>query len=87
MNTGSFFVFHTPVTNVIKRFMAVSKDFHIELEHLSLASLSSLAYGLWVRPVAYLRVEHMTGASLGALALPANIRQGWKGLPETNALA
>ncbi len=30
----------------------------------------------------------MKGASLGqAPALPANIRLGWKGLPETNTLA
>jgi len=41
-----------------------------------------------VRPEAYPRVEHLKGASLGyALALPANIRLGWKGLPGTNALA
>jgi hypothetical protein len=33
-------------------------------------------------------VEHLKGASLGqALALPANIRLGWKGLPGTNTLA
>jgi len=41
-----------------------------------------------VRPVAYPRVEHLKGASLRkALALPANIRQGWKGLPGTNTPA
>ncbi len=34
------------------------------------------------------RVEHLKGAYLGlALALPANIRLGWKGLPETNIVA
>jgi hypothetical protein len=32
---------------------------------------------------AYPRVEHLKGASLG----PANIRLGWRGLPETNTLA
>ena len=37
---------------------------------------------------AYPRVENMKGVSLGkALALPANIRLGWKGLPGTNTLA
>jgi len=39
-------------------------------------------------PGAYPRVEHLKGASLRkALALPANIRQGWKSLPGTNTLA
>jgi hypothetical protein len=33
-------------------------------------------------------VEHLKGVSLGrALTLPANIRLGWKGLPETTTLA
>jgi hypothetical protein len=33
-------------------------------------------------------VEQLKGASLGyALALPAHIGLGWKGLPETNTLA
>jgi hypothetical protein len=33
-------------------------------------------------------MEHLKGASLGqALALPANIRLGWKGFPGTNTLA
>jgi hypothetical protein len=33
-------------------------------------------------------VKHLSGASLGySLALPANIRLGWKGLPGKNALA
>ncbi len=37
---------------------------------------------------AYPRVEHLEDASLGwAPALPAIIRLGWKGLPETNTLA
>ncbi len=37
---------------------------------------------------AYLRVENLKSASLGsALTLPANIRLGWKGLAEINALA
>ncbi len=36
----------------------------------------------------YNRVEHLKGASLGqALASPANIRLGYKGLAGTNALA
>ncbi len=43
---------------------------------------------MWVRPGAYHRVEYLKGASLGlAPTLPANIRQGWKGFPETNTLA
>ncbi len=41
-----------------------------------------------MRPGAYPRVEHLEGASLGkALALPANIRLGWKDSPRTNILA
>jgi hypothetical protein len=33
-------------------------------------------------------VEQLKGVSLGkTLALPANIRLGWKGLPRTNTLA
>ncbi len=33
-------------------------------------------------------MEHLKGASLGyALALPAIIRLGWKGLPRTNTLS
>jgi hypothetical protein len=36
----------------------------------------------------YPRVEHLKGASLvKSLALPANIRLGWKGLSGTNTLA
>ncbi len=63
-------------------------DFRNKLECLSLASLSSLVYYLWVRPGAYPRVEHFKGASLKkALALPANIRLGCRGLPGMNTLA
>jgi hypothetical protein len=51
---------------------------------ISLSLLGQVLY-LWVRPGAYPRVEHPKGASLGALL--ANIRLGWKGLPETNNLA
>jgi hypothetical protein len=41
-----------------------------------------------VRPRGYPKVEQLKVNSLGkALALPANIRLGWKGLPGTNALA
>jgi hypothetical protein len=49
----------------------------------------SYAKQCWqVRPGAYPKVEHMNGASLGqALALPSNIRLGWKGFARTNALA
>jgi hypothetical protein len=43
---------------------------------------------LKVRSGAHTSVEHLKGASLGwALALPANIRLGWKGLPSTNTPA
>ncbi len=38
---------------------------------------------LWVL---YLRVERLKDDSLRLLALPANIRLGWKGLPGTNTL-
>ncbi len=37
---------------------------------------------MWVRPAAYPREEHLKGDSL---RLTANIRQGWNGLPGTNA--
>ena len=41
-----------------------------------------------VRPGANPKVEHLKAASMGcAMALPANIRLGWKGKPGTNALA
>ncbi len=41
-----------------------------------------------MRPGAYLRVGHLSGAPLGyAPALIANIRPWWKGLPGTNTLA
>jgi hypothetical protein len=44
---------------------------------------------LRVRPGAYSRGEHIKGSSLKGrlLALPTNIRLGWKGLPGTNTLA
>jgi hypothetical protein len=43
---------------------------------------------LWVRIGDYSRGEHLKGAShMLAPALPINIRLGWRGLPETNALA
>jgi hypothetical protein len=55
---------------------------------LSLASLSSLVYCLWVRPEAYPRVEHPKSSSLGlAPVLPAEIRLDGKSLPGTNTLA
>ena len=74
------------MANVIKLFTAVIYGFRNKLECFSLASLSSLVYVCG--PGAYPREEHMKGASLGqTLALPANIRLGWKGLPRTNALA
>ncbi len=50
--------------------------------------LAHLSQAKPVRPGAYPRVEHLQGALLGeALALPAIIRLGWKGLPVTNTLA
>jgi hypothetical protein len=60
--------------------------FSNKLERLLLANLSSRVKCLWVRPVAYPRVEDLKGASLG-LAPASNIRLGWKGLSGTNALA
>jgi len=63
-------------------------NFRNKIEHLSLASFSSLVKCLWVKPRAYPRVEHLKVASLGqALALPANIRRNWKSLSGTNVLA
>jgi hypothetical protein len=75
--------------NPIKLFTAVMfTDFRNKLECLSLSSLSSLVQCYWVRPGAYPRVEHLKVASHGkTLALSANIRLGWKGLPGTNTLA
>ncbi len=41
-----------------------------------------------IRLGAYPEVEHFKGTSVGcSLALLANVRLGWKGLPGTNALA
>ncbi len=49
---------------------------------------SSIVHCLRARPGAYPRVEHLKGASIGqVLALPTNIRLGYKGLPGTNTLA
>jgi len=46
---------------------------------MSLASLTSMAQCMWVRPGAYLIVKHLKGASLRlALVLPTNITLGWK---------
>jgi hypothetical protein len=43
---------------------------------------------LWIRPGAYPRGEQLKGVSLGqAVALLANIKIGWKGLPGTSNLA
>jgi hypothetical protein len=53
-----------------------------------LVSLSSLVYYLqpMLEPI---RVEYLEGHHTNGkfLALPANIRLGWKGLPGTNTLA
>jgi hypothetical protein len=52
-----------------------------------LASLPELVFCLQVRPSgAYPRVEYMKSSSLQGrlLALPSNIRLGWKGLQGTN---
>jgi hypothetical protein len=38
-----------PVANAIKLFMVISYDFHYKLEHMALASLSSLVLSLQVR--------------------------------------
>jgi hypothetical protein len=54
-------------------------SFHNKLECLSPAGLFSLAYP---------KVEHLKDTQLRrARVLPTNIILGWKGLPETNALA
>ena len=50
---------------IIKLITAVIYDFRNKLECLSLASISSLGYCLLVMLGAYLRVEHVKGASLG----------------------
>jgi hypothetical protein len=51
-------------------------------------SVSSLVYSLRVRPEP-ISVEHLSGTPLfnRLMAVSANIRQGWKGLPGTNTLA
>jgi hypothetical protein len=53
------------------------RNFRNKLEHLSLASLSSLVQCLRVWPE----------PTLVWSTLPTNIGLGWKGLPGTNALA
>ncbi len=59
-----------------------------KLECKSRTRFSSLVYCVWARPGAYYRVEHLKSSSMGqTFALPTNIRLGWKGLPETKALA
>jgi hypothetical protein len=68
----------------------------INLAHAWLAGLYSLVLYLWVRPE-FTRVKQNSVANviklssaklLGRLlALPTNIRLGWKGVPGTNALA
>jgi hypothetical protein len=59
-----------------------------KLECLSLASLSSLILCLLVR-LEPIRVRYLSDPPLFGrlLALPANIRLGWKGLPGTNTPA
>jgi hypothetical protein len=62
------------------------------LAYLSIISVTkkTVLHGVetLVRLGAYLRGEHLKGASLGyATALPANIRLGFKGLPGPNTLA
>ncbi len=59
-----------------------------KLECLFLAGFPSLVKCLWVRPVAYLRVDLLISVLLGqALSLNTNIRQGYKCLLGTNILA
>jgi hypothetical protein len=42
---------------------------------------------MWVRPRTYTKLENLKGASLKyALALPANIRLGWKNQPGASLL-
>jgi hypothetical protein len=48
-----------PGRNFIKLFTAVYYTFLKKLTCLSVAGLSSLVKCLWVRPGAYLRVEHL----------------------------
>ncbi len=52
-----------PRANLAKLFMAVIYKFRKKLERLSLASLSSLVYCLWVKPEPT-RVKHISGAPL-----------------------
>jgi len=66
--------------NVINLFTSVSYNFLNKLECLSMASLSSLVYCLWVRSGAYLI------QAAGRLR-PYLLRLGWKGLSGTNTLA
>jgi hypothetical protein len=53
-----------------------------------MASFIGLVYRLWVRPEPS-RMKYLSGAPFSGrpLALPKNIRLGWKGLPGTNTLA
>ncbi len=81
-------IFYLPGACTIKLFMDVIYGFCNKPEFLSLASLSKTSLMFVGRPGDYPIVEHLKSASLGsALALPANIRLGCKGLSETNTLA
>ncbi len=77
-----------PGTNIIKLFSALSYTFKNKLKCFSLASLSSLVKYLRVRPEPSW-LKHLSSALLydRLLALPTNIRLGWKGLTGTKTLA
>jgi hypothetical protein len=69
---------------MLKNFFFVANEEANKLERLSQPCISSLVQYWRVRA----REELLEGATLGlALALLANIRQRWKGLQWTNALA
>ncbi len=60
---------------------------NIRNERLSLVSLSSLVYCLWVMSEPKPSEAYFSYFTLGqAPALPKYIRLGWKGLPGTNVL-
>jgi hypothetical protein len=76
----------SPRTKVNNAFLSVIRNFRIKLERLCLASFSSLVEGLDVRTEP-IWMKHLSGTLHlgGLLALPTDIRSGWKGFTGTNS--
>jgi hypothetical protein len=76
------------VANLIKPFTDISYDFSKYAGAFFLTKRLQLSQMFADKARSFPRVEHLKIASLGQdLALPTNIKLGWKGLAWTNALA